>query len=219
MSVRMVAFSHHCGGMLVTMKIIGAGLGRTGTLSLKLALEQLGFGPCYHMLEVFGDAERRVPHWESITKDEPFSWDEVFAGFQATVDWPACNYYRELMAHYPEAKVILSVRPADQWYASTQATILQDVEPALRPPFIGKILNAIIGPDWHDKDVLMAAFERHNAAVREYVPKARLLEFDAAQGWPPLCAYLGVPVPDAPYPQVNTTEHFRAMRRPGGAET
>lgn len=197
------------------LKVIGAGLGRTGTMSLKLALEQLGFGPCYHMFEVFREAAQRVPHWERVTRGENVDWEEVFAGFQATVDWPACNYYRELMARYPEAKVILSLRPADKWFASTQATILADTQfEGTRPPFIKRIVDAIVGEDWHDRSRLMSAFERHNAAVRATVPKDRLLVFEAAQGWEPLCAFLGVPVPATPYPRVNTTEEFRARRAP-----
>jgi hypothetical protein len=194
----------------LALRIIGAGLGRTGTLSLKLALEQLGFGPCYHMLEVFREPAKRVPHWERVSLGEAVDWDEVFAGFQATVDWPACNYYRELMVRYPDARVILSVRDAASWFASTQATILDDVPAAGRPPFIRRVVDAVIGEDWHDRDRLMAAFERHNAAVRTHVPAHRLLEFRASDGWAPLCAFLGVPVPATPYPRVNSTEEFRS---------
>jgi hypothetical protein len=192
------------------LRVIGAGLGRTGTLSLKLALEQLGLGPCYHMLEV-RSAPERLEHWNRISAGDQVDWEEVFAGFQSTVDWPACNYWRELMARYPDAKVILSLRDPESWFRSTQATIFSDVVQTNAPPAIVKILTDITGPDLHDRAKCIAAFERHNAAVRDGVPADKLLVFDAKQGWGPLCAFLGVPVPDAPFPSVNTTDDFRQM--------
>jgi hypothetical protein len=192
------------------LDVIGAGLGRTGTLSLKLALEQLGFGPCYHMLEVRA-APERLEHWNRIAAGTPIDWDEVFRGFRATVDWPACNYWRELMARYPAAKVILSLRDPESWFRSTQATIFGDAVQSGAPPSIVKILRDVVGPDLADRERCIAAFERHNAAVRAGVPAERLLVFDAKQGWRPLCAFLDVPVPDAPFPAVNTTEQFQAM--------
>lgn len=192
------------------LRVIGAGLGRTGTLSLKLALEQLGLGPCYHMLEVRA-APERLEHWNRIADGEQVDWDEVFAGFQSTVDWPACNYWRELMARYPDAKVILSLRDPDGWFRSTQATIFSDPVQEGAPPSIRKILKDVVGQDLHDRDACIAAFERHNASVREGVPAGKLLVFDAKHGWEPLCAFLGVPVPDAPFPSVNTTDEFRKM--------
>jgi Sulfotransferase domain len=194
----------------MALRVIGAGLGRTGTLSLKLALEQIGFGPCYHMMEVRPHPER-VAQWRRIAAGEPVDWEAVFAGFAATVDWPACNYYRELMARYPDAKVILSLREASGWFRSTQATIFGDAVQRQAPPFVAKILAAVVGDDLHDRERCIAAFERHNAEVKAFVPKDRLLVFDAAEGWKPLCAFLGVPVPDTPFPSVNTTEQFQAM--------
>ncbi len=193
----------------MALKVIGAGLGRTGTLSLKLALTELGVGPCYHMMEVF-PAPARVEHWNRISAGEALDWDVVFDGFQATVDWPACNYYRELMDTYPDAKVILSVRPADKWFASTQATIFRDELNAMAPPFIARIIGAKVGPDRHDREAVIAGYLRHNDEVRAHVPKEKLLEFDPSQGWAPLCDFLGVPVPATPYPSVNTTEQFQA---------
>jgi hypothetical protein len=192
------------------LRVIGAGLGRTGTLSLKLALEQLGLGPCYHMLEV-RSAPERLEHWNRISAGDQVDWEEVFAGFQSTVDWPACNYWRELMARYPDAKVILSLRDPESWFRSTQATIFSDVVQTNAPPAIVKILTDVTGPDLHDRAKCIAAFERHNAAVRDGVPADKLLVFDAKQGWGPLCTFLGVPVPDAPFPSVNTTDDFRQM--------
>lgn len=192
------------------LDVIGAGLGRTGTLSLKLALEQLGFAPCYHMLEVRAVPER-LEHWNRIAAGEQVDWEEVFTGFRATVDWPACNFYRELMERYAEAKVILSLRDAESWFRSTQATIFSDEVQSEAPPSVVKILTDIVGANLHDRARCIAAYERHNAQVRAVVPADRLLVFDAKQGWAPLCAFLGVPVPDAPFPSVNTTEQFRTM--------
>lgn len=192
------------------LDVIGAGLGRTGTLSLKLALEQLGLGPCYHMLEVRA-APERLEHWNRIAAGEQVDWDEVFQGFRSTVDWPACNYYRELMARYPAARVILSQRDPDTWFRSTQATIFNDAVQSQAPPSVVKILTDIVGKDLSDRRACIAAFERHNAGVKQFVPAERLLVFDPAQGWAPLCAFLGVAVPDAEFPAVNTTEQFRAM--------
>jgi hypothetical protein len=197
----------------MTIKVIGAGLGRTGTMSLKLALERLGFNPCYHMFEVMqgGDMrEARIAQWDAISRGEMLPWREVFAGYHATVDWPACNYWRELMAEYPDAKVILSRRrTAEQWFRSTQATIMH--EELQHPPFIDRLIEAIVGPDPHDPVAVPAAYEAHNAAVIAAVPPEKLLVFEPGDGWAPLCAFLGVPVPDEPYPQVNSTAEFQAM--------
>lgn len=192
------------------LDVIGAGLGRTGTLSLKLALEQLGLGPCYHMLEVRA-APERLEHWKRIVDGEKVDWEDVFQGFRSTVDWPACNYWRELMARYAHAKVILSLRDPESWFRSTQATIFSDVVQSGAPPAVVKIITDVVGKDLADRASCIAAFERHNASVKAGVPAGRLLVFDAKQGWEPLCAFLGVPVPDAPFPAVNTTEQFRTM--------
>ena len=106
----------------MAVKVIGAGLGRTATFSLKFALEHLGFGPCYHMAEVFAGSRRNVPLWLDVMRGKP-DWDAVFAGFQSTTDYPACTYWRELSAFYPDAKVILTVRDADSWFDSVSETI------------------------------------------------------------------------------------------------
>lgn len=197
----------------MALQVIGAGLGRTGTLSLKYALEMLGFGPCYHIMEVLqgGDQrERRMGHWDAISRGETPDWDVVFDGYAATVDWPACNYWRELMAAYPDAGVILSRRRTTaQWFASTQATILHPELP--HPPFVDRIIKAIVGADVHDAAAVQAAYEAHNASVIAAVPADRLLVFEPGDGWTPLCAFLGVPVPEQPYPKVNLTAEFQAM--------
>lgn len=197
----------------MALKVIGAGLGRTGTLSLKFALERLGFGPCYHMINVLqsDEREKRVAHWNAVTTGDPPGWAAVFDGFQATVDWPACNYYRELMTEWPDAKVILSCRDdAERWYASTQATIFAVAE---HPPFVARLTTDVLGDDLHDRAACIAAYERHNAAVVAHVAPANLLVFRPDDGWGPLCAFLDVPAPEEPFPHVNTTEQFQAMTK------
>jgi len=198
----------------VPLRVIGAGFGRTGTFSLKLALEQLGFGPCYHMVSVFqtpGAAE----HWEAAAAGRPVAWQEVFSGYQSTTDWPACDYWRELSAEWPDAKVILTLRNPDSWFRSTQDTIFGTANILLgSDTSIGRVMRAILARhfsgDAHDRDMLIAGLERHNAEVIGSVPPDRLLAFDVAEGWAPLCTFLGVTVPDAPFPRANTTDEFRA---------
>jgi hypothetical protein len=194
------------------LKVIGAGFGRTGTMSLKLALEQLGFGPCYHMVEIFPKPE--APDlWVAAANGKP-DWDTIFSGYQSAVDWPVAHFWRELMDYYPDAKIILSLRDAEKWFASTQATIFSPAmlgASALPPAFgeiIAKTAFADIGGDPHNHDACIAAFNAHNARVKAVVPASRLLVYEAAQGWAPLCAFLGVPIPDAPYPRENTTDTF-----------
>ena len=203
----------------MALKVIGAGLGRTGTLTLKTALEMLGFGPCHHMIEVLGDAERQVPFWNRAADGEAVDWDEVYGGYAATVDWPGCHFYSQLADRYPDAKVILSLRDPERWYESISETILKSMEmmglagdeaiAADHPMRFGGIIIArkTFGGDFSRGNVI-AAFERHCAEVRQRVAPERLLEFDAKQGWEPLCAFLGVPVPDAPFPRTNSREEF-----------
>jgi hypothetical protein len=201
----------------MALKVIGAGLGRTGTMSLKLALEQLGFAPCYHMIDVI--QKGKMDEWNRTVETPKPDWEQVFEGYQATVDWPACNYYRDLMALYPDAKVILSVRSPESWFASTQATIFAAIDQAQGPggmSFARKLVTEVVGPDMHDRAALLPAFERWNESVKAFVPKEKLLVFEAAQGWAPLCKFLGVPVPATPYPATNSTEEFRSRRIGGG---
>jgi len=199
----------------VALKVIGSGLGRTGTMSLKLALEQLGFGPCHHMIEVFMKPER-VPLWVAAGAGEP-DWDAIFEGYQAVVDYPGAMFWRELVDYYPDAKVLHSVRDPDRWFESTQETIFSPRSPAMTPPEHMKAFFDMLhgnvggdGGDIHDRDTMIAYFKRHNAEVEKTIPRERLLVFEARQGWEPLCKFLGVPVPDAPFPRENTREDFKA---------
>ena len=205
------------------LEIIGAGLGRTGTLSLKVALEQLGLGPCYHMTEVFAHPEH-VPVWEAAGRGEPVDWDGLFRGYRATVDWPGCNFYRELMGRYPDAKVVLTVRDPVRWYESARRTIYaaRGAFPRRLCPFlprIGRMMGMVDRLVWdgfflgrfEDEEYALAAFDRHAEEVRRTVPPERLLVYEVREGWGPLCAFLGVPVPvGVPFPHVNDTEEFRS---------
>lgn len=199
----------------MTLKVIGAGLGRTGTMSLKLALEQLGFGRCHHMMEVFA-APAQIDVWRRAGLGEATDWDALFEGFASAVDWPSAEFYDQLAEHYPDAKVILTTRDAEGWFKSTQATIFADSVASGGPPGFAEMLAAVIGAKFdgrlHDRDHCIAVYEAHNAKVRATIPPDRLLEYQAGQGWEPLCAFLGVPVPDAPYPKVNSTEEFVQRR-------
>lgn len=194
------------------LKVIGAGLGRTGTFSLKFALEHLGFGPCYHMAEVFAGARRNIPLWLDVVRGEP-DWEAVFSGFESTTDYPACTYWRELAAFYPNAKVILSVRDADSWFDSVSETIFS---PTMQGSLAGSPIEAMMkgvifaafGDRVGDRAFMTEWFTRRNQTVIDSLPPERLLVFSPKQGWAPLCKFLGVPVPAAPFPRVNSREEF-----------
>ena len=198
----------------MALEVIGAGFGRTGTMSLKLALEQLGFGPCYHMVEVMR-TPGAVDHWAAAAAGKVMDWDAVFTGYRSTVDWPSTDYWQELAAHAPQAKIILTLRDAEAWFRSTQQTIFGDVNaPMLADPGpAGQMVRAIFSRHFnnqpHDRDTCLAAYAAHNAAVQRDAPADRLLVFDVAEGWGPLCAFLGVAVPETPFPRVNSTDEFR----------
>jgi hypothetical protein len=193
------------------LTVIGAGLGRTGTVSLKLALEQLGFGPCYHMTELFMN-QHHAPGWVRAADGHPH-WEGVFAGYTATVDYPGCTFWRELAELYPSAKVLLSVRDPDQWFESTQATIFDDASSTtlnaspLRE-FFEKTVWRDLGDRIHDRTFMVELFRRHNAEVQRTIPPERLLVYNVTQGWEPLCRFLDVPIPDDPFPRANTRVEY-----------
>lgn len=202
----------------MALQVIGAGLGRTGTMALKQALEQLGFAPCHHMYEVIQHPEQ-ADFWERAARGEKVDWEEVFANYSASCDWPSCAFYKELADRYPAAKVILTLRDPKAWYTSVCNTIL----PAMKAPMFlpdgtrvgppGDFAPLLIGEKTFGMDFseehMMAVFERHNADVKRTIPAERLLVFEAAQGWEPLCRFLGVPVPHTPFPLTNTTQEFQ----------
>ena len=195
----------------MTIKVIGAGIGRTGTTSFKHALEMLGLGPCYHMAEVFDNPDA-IEFWRRAGDGDLGDLAEVFSGYQSTCDWPSARWYREQAKRWPDAKVVLTVRDPDAWFRSTQATIFADRGGPPNP--FGEMLDSVVfqplGDARHDRDKAVAFFEQHNAEVKRIIPAERLLVYDAADGWAPLCEFLGMPVPDEPFPLANTTEEFQA---------
>jgi Sulfotransferase domain len=190
----------------MALSVIGAGFGRTGTLSLKSAIEQLGFGPCCHTSDerhFMGSKEL----WQRIYNHEPVDWDAFFAGYRSTVDSPSCRLYFELAEKYPSAKLILTLREPQAWFDSYQSTVLQ-----LSTSAEGQKYSAFLfGSNFHDRDTVIAAYERHNAEVQRLIPAQRLLVYDVKQGWPPLCKFLGVPVPAEPFPHTNQRAEFPAL--------
>ena len=213
----------------MTLKILGAGFGRTGTMSLYTALNQLGF-PCYHMVEVLENKANRahLDFWLDVARGAPgqaFAWQEVFANYTAAVDNPAVCVWRELLAAYPDAKVILTTHPkgADAWYESTIETIyftermwqfkvLEFFTPFGRK--FGEMSRKLVWQRSHrntmpDRARAVARYHEHLQEIRDAVPPAQLLEYSVEQGWAPLCAFLGVPVPAAPFPNVNDREQIK----------
>ena len=210
------------------LQVIGAGYGRTGTLSLKVALEQIGFGPCYHMMELLKDPSR-VGQWMNAQRGRPVDWDALLAGYGSAVDFPTCLHFERLIEVYPQAKVVLTVRDTESWYASASQTIMslrptarQMVSLTLRLAFStrarglarvgrhnGKMMRRI-GRGEEAK----RGYEEHIARVREVVPPERLLEFSVKQGWEPLCEFLGVNVPGEEFPRVNERAGFREWALP-----
>jgi hypothetical protein len=200
------------------LRLVGAGVGRTGTHSLKAALERLLGGPCYHMVECFQHPEH-VPLWTAGFRGEPVDWSQVFEGYVATVDWPGGGLWREILAVNPDAHVLLSTREStDVWYRSAASTIF--VGMGMEPPegmeawfdMAQLMMRERFAPEFPDEASCRAAYERHNAAVRAEVPPEQLIDWQPGDGWEPICAALGVPVPDEPFPHTNTTAEFRAMR-------
>jgi hypothetical protein len=196
----------------VTLRVVGPGLGRTGTYSLKLALERLLGGPCHHMAEVLTDPERHLALWAPVLRGEEVDWEEVFAGYVAQVDFPGAAFWPEISRAFPDALVLLSTRPAEAWYRSAASTIFQLDGNHGSSPF-RDVWRERFGDRFDDPDAMIAAYERHNASVRSSVPPNRLLEWTVADGWAPLCDRLGLPVPEEAFPWTNTTEEFRAHNR------
>jgi hypothetical protein len=209
------------------LRVIGAGFGRTGTSSLKRALELLGFDPCYHMEEVIRNPPH-VPVWEAASTGQSVDWKQLFDGWGAAVDFPAALYYQELMEAYPDAKVVLSTRDPEAWYTSMSQTI---------HPMLSRFPNRYVGPwlpfvggpframgqtrlrrelldRFADRDHVLEVFRAREAEIQRVVPPERLLVYEVKQGWEPLCRFLDMPVPDVPFPRVNDAATFR--RRANG---
>jgi Sulfotransferase domain len=195
------------------MKVIGAGFGRTGTMSLKVALEEIGYDPCYHMVELFEHPEH-VELWEAAVRGESVNWEELFAEYKATVDWPGAAFYKELSQRYPDAKVILTVRDPEGWYESARNTIftLRDVASSRAPQMARNLASQKGFRDVEDREHMIEAFNRWNEEVKESVPAERLLVYEVKEGWGPLCGFLDVEVPkDKTFPHLNDSDSFRKM--------
>jgi Sulfotransferase domain len=195
--------------------VVGAGVGRTGTHSLKVALEQLLGAPCHHMVEILGDPTQ-IPAWTDAIEGRPVDWPAVLARYGAIVDWPGGAFWPELSAAFPDALVLLSVRDPEAWYRSASNTIFHTfdrVPPELAPwmSSVRKLLHDRFSDAFDDPTAMMDAFVRHNERVRTTVPAGRLLEWTPGDGWEPICERLGVPVPAEPFPVTNTTDDFRQM--------
>jgi hypothetical protein len=201
----------------MTLAVVGAGFGRTGTLSMKAALEQLGLGPCYHMAEVISHPHF-AEHWMTAASGQPVKWDVVFNGYRSAVDWPACTFYREQAEHFHDAKVILTVRDFDTWYESCHSTIFNIMKAPLEvvPPHmahVAKLARKLIAENTFDGKLddrahCIAVHKAHIEEVKRTIPAARLLVFEVKQGWEPLCRFLNLPVPETPFPRVNERENF-----------
>jgi len=212
----------------MALKVIGAGFGRTGTRSLKTALEELGFGRCYHMEEVVKNPGH-LKHWAKIMEGGKAEWDTLFKGYQSATDWPAAAYYSDLMNVYPDAKIILTVRDPDSWHRSIMNTLYQAGRGFFSRftcviPSLHQFLNAMEKSVWEgvfhnrleDKAHAVEVFKKHTEEVKRIVPKERLLIFEARHGWEPLCSFLNVPVPlNKPYPHKNKGTFVRQILKYG----
>lgn len=217
----------------MTLKVIGAGLGRTGTFSLKFALEKLLDEPCYHMFELM-KRPQDLPTWKAALDGESHDWSVPFSEYGAAVDYPVAYFWEEILAAYPDAKVILTVRDPESWYDSAKNTIYKFEPNTAEKLSIGmrwlfkRSLRTMVKTGLYaeklvwkthfedrfdDKDFAISVFEKHNSHVRDTVPAERLLEFNVKEGWGPLCDFLGTPVPDAPFPHENERAAFAARRK------
>lgn len=204
----------------MTIEVIAAGLGRNATLSMKFALEALGFGPCHHMTEVFAGLRRQVPLWLDAADGLP-DWDAIFAGFRSTSDYPSASFWREIAAYYPDAKVVLTTRSPDAWYESVSGTIFApSARESWNAGLVGPLMEATIfdrlptEPD--DRPAITDWYAARNAEVVASLSPDRLLVFDPADGWEPLCAFLGRPRPSLPFPRTNQRTELGTPTARGG---
>lgn len=202
-------------GNVMALQVIGAGVGRTGTYSLKLALEQLGYGPCHHMEELIHNPQRHIPLWTAAVQGKP-SWDAAYEGYNSAVDWPTAAFWRELATVYPQAKIILTIRSPESWYESFSETIFKlmatrDQAPPEVRPFLEMGVGVTTKTGFKGgagKGEIIKAFNDHCDAVRGSIPAGRLLVYEVKEGWEPLCRFLGKEVPDMPFPKTNNRGDF-----------
>ena len=198
--------------------VVGAGFGRTGTMSMKAALEVLGLGPCHHMIEAFGRPDD-FDAWAAAVRGEPWDRDAVLAGFRSTLDFPASVVWREQWRANPRSTVLLTVRSSESWWRSFDATIGPEMRTFVPAPglegarrLFDALDEVVFGGRSDDRDAAVAAYEAHNAAVMAEVPPEQLLVHEVGSGWGPLCDRFGLPVPGEAFPSTNSTEEFQAKR-------
>jgi hypothetical protein len=212
----------------MALHVIGTGKGRTGTTSLKIALEQLGFGKCYHMWELMNNPDQLI-YFQQAERGENVNWDELFNGYHSACDYPVIRYYKQILEKYPDAKVIHTMRDAESWFKSISNTIFWAVKPSLgrmlglmiRLPFSSTLRKRLhilkfnsmmvskeFGNDLKDKEKVISYFNKYNAGVLNTIPKEKVLVYDVKSGWEPLCNFLNVPVPSMPFPKSNTKDEF-----------
>lgn len=197
------------------LAVVGAGVGRTGTHSLKLALEQLSGEPCHHMMEMMANPDQ-APAWIDAIHGRPVDWAIMLQKYRSIVDWPGASFWPELLAANPDTLVLLSVRDPESWYRSASCTIFlafDRVPPELKPwmDAMRKLLRDRFSDQFEDPTAMMDAYERHNDDVRAKVPSGQLLEWNLGDGWDALCERLRLPVPEVPFPVTNSTSEFREM--------
>jgi len=201
----------------MALSVIGAGFGRTGTMSIKMALEQLGLGPCHHMEEVFKNPEQ-LSYWQAAADRLPVEWEDVFSGYNSAIDWPSTHYWRELADIYPDSKILLSLRPADRWWGSFSGTIKKLLEirhtiPDEYPRSILDMAYKLIAEQtfkggMDDKAIVLSEYQKRIDDVKQTIPADRLLVFEVTEGWAPLCEFLNLPIPDVEFPRSNSKEEF-----------
>lgn len=198
----------------MALSVIGTGLGRTGTESMRFALEELGYAPCHHMRQVYAD-DSQMRRWaEVVVAGRAPDWERLFRGFLAAVDWPSVLYWRPLVQAYPKAKVILTYRSPESWWESYEKTLLKVIEDLPSDDLTRRLLDQSFDGEPTDKSHCLQVYERHVRDVMDTVPRDRLLVHHLGDGWAPLCAHLGVPVPSSPYPRTNAGASFRSAYRP-----
>ncbi len=211
----------------MTVSVVGAGLGRTGTNSLKLALERLLDGRCYHMFELF-ERPQDTERWERAVAGEAVDWSSLLSEYRATVDFPAAVFWREILAANPDAVVLLSSRDSPEtWWRSVERTIVPSLTadvPPDRPDWARRramnlgVLRTRLTPRWPDASAVIAAYERHNAEVRREAPADRLIDWRPGDGWEPICSALGLDVPTEPFPHENSTADFQTKMGVGAGD-
>jgi len=197
------------------LNVIGAGVGRTGTYSLKLAINQIGLGPCHHMEEVLHNMPVQVPLWAAAASGRA-DWQHIYSGYSSAVDWPTACFFRDLAREFPTARFVLTLRDPERWADSFSATIYKllagrdQAPPEMRSwlEMAGQVIAKTGFPPGLGHDELVRAFKAHNEAVREAIPASRLLVFEVKDGWRSLCDFLGVPVPPVEFPRSNHREEF-----------